>query len=228
MGNTAVLDPMESAVQDAETAAQYFGRIDVDAQYVVLKKGQPKAAWFEGMDTDGRTTEVIIRLNPHDVTGLTKLVERKIISNSGEWSDKVWPSLRDLGIKSLREINGKWAHIELVPSGRTWKNREGEEVKGTTFKFVKLFDLESDLVKQWEEVTGGSGNQAHTPAAHNAPATVSQNDHEKAVAAQFLPALVKGANGDLVNLANILASMTPVNKYFTVDSPEVQALLKAA
>jgi len=43
-----------------------------------------------------------------------------------------------------------------------------------------------------------------------------------------LPALVKGANGDLTKLAQILASMSPVNKYFTVDSPEVQALLQVS
>jgi len=225
---TAVLDPMAAAVQDAETAAQYFGKIDIDAQFVVLKKGQPKSVWLEGMDTDGRTTEVTIRLNPHDVTGLTKFVERKIISNSGEWSNKVWPSLRDLGIKALPEINRKWAHIELVPNGRTWKDKEGQDVTGTTFKFIKIYELESDLIKQWEDVTGS--NVAHTPQTNGTPAqSVNQpqtNDAEKAAAMQFLPHIVAANKHDLNALATALASMSPINKYFTPQSPEVLALLE--
>lgn len=222
--STQVLDPMESAVADAELASQYFGKLEVDAQFVILRKGERKRAWVEGESTDGRTTEVTIRLNPLDITGMTRMVERSIISNSGEWSRVVWPSLRDLGVKSLREINGRWAHVAMVPSGREWTNKDGELVKGTTFKFVKLFDLESDAEKAWEEF---AGSEAHTPAAQP-QAQPAANDAERAVAAQFLPALVKGANGDLSALATILASMTPVNKYFTVDSPEVQQLLKAA
>lgn len=222
--STQVLDPMESAVADAELASQYFGKLEVDAQFVILRKGERKRAWVEGDSTDGRTTEVTIRLNPLDITGMTRMVERSIISNSGEWSRVVWPSLRDLGVKSLREIHGRWAHVAMVPSGRSWTNKEGETVQGTTFKFIKLFDLESDAIKEWESQFGGS--QPAQPQAQ--PAQPAANDAERAVAAQFLPALVKGANGDLAALATILSSMTPVNKYFTVDSPEVQQLLKAA
>lgn len=230
MGTAQVLDPMAAAVQDAESAANYFGKLEIDAQFVVLKKGQQKTTWFEGMDTDGRTTEVTIRLNPLDITGLTRMVERQVISNSGEWSRIVWPSLRDLGIKALGELRGKYAHVAMVPNGREWTNREGQKVTGSTFKFIALYDLESDCIKAWEAQFGGS--QAHTSTSNGngaaAPAVNPINEAEKAVAAQFLPALVKGANGDLTALATILASMTPVNKYFTVDSPEVQQLLKAA
>jgi hypothetical protein len=43
----------------------------------------------------------------------------------------------------------------------------------------------------------------------------------------FLPTLVKAANGDKQQLATMLAGMSPLNKYFTVDSPEVVALLAA-
>jgi hypothetical protein len=115
----AVADPMDSAVKDAESAAQYFGKLDVSAQFVVLRKGQQKTTWLDGMDLDGRTTEVSIRLNPLDCTGLTRMVERQVLSNSGEWSRIVWPSLRDLGIKALTDLRGKWAHVQMVENGRS-------------------------------------------------------------------------------------------------------------
>lgn len=228
--STAVIDPFESAVQDAESASHYFGRMIVDAQFVILKKGQAKQAWVEGMDTDGRTTEVSLRLNPLDITGFNRMVERQVISNSGEWSRIVWPSLRDLGVKALREIEGQWAHVEMVPS-RKYINKNGEEVQGTTFKFVKLFTLESDCVKAWEELIGSDANQAHSTTANNSNGAVSQtpaNDAEKAAAMGFLPHIVNANKHDLTALANALASMSPLNKYFTVESPEVQTLLKAA
>jgi hypothetical protein len=229
----AVADPMDSAVKDAESAAQFFGKLDISAQFVILRKGQQKTTWHEGMDMDGRTTEVSIRLNPLDCTGMTRMIERQVISNSGEWSKTVWPSLRDLGVKALKEIHGKWAHVAMVPNGRSWANKEGQTVTGSTFRFIKLFDLKSDAVKEWEAQFGGS--QAHTPSGNGtngngaASQAVSQaNDAEKAVAAQFLPALVKGAKGDLVELSKTLASMSPVNRYFDINSPEVQQLLKVA
>jgi hypothetical protein len=226
--STQILDPMASAVSDAESASHYFGRLQVDAQFIVLKKGQSKQVWSEGMDSDGRTTEVALRLNPLDVTGLTRMVERQVLSNSGEWSRIVWPSLRDLGVKQLREIENQWAHVEMVASGRKWQNKEGSEVIGTTFKFIKLFTLESDCIKAWEELVG---SEAHTPASNGNSngAAVSQptNDAERAAAIQFLPHVVGANKNDLTKLAAALASMSPINKYFTVNSPEVVALLGA-
>lgn len=220
--STAVSDPMAAAVADAESASQYFGKMEVDAQFIVLRKGERKRVWIEGESTEGRTTEVTIRLNPLDITGMTRMVERQVLSNSSEWSRIVWPSLRDLGAKDLEFLRGKFAHVQLVPSGRKWNNKEGEEVIGTTFRFVKVFDLESDCVKAWEKLTGGT--QAHTPSAAPQPT----NDVEKAAAASFLPHIVNANKSDLNALAHALASMSPINKYFTVDSPEVQQLLKAA
>jgi len=225
--STQVLDPMASAVADAELASQYFGRVEVDAQFVVLKKGERKRAWVEGESEDGRTTEVSFRLNPLDVTGLTRMVERSAISNSGEWSRIIWPSLRDLGCKTLRDVHGKFAHVSLVPSGREWHNKEGELVKGTTLKFLGLYDLESDCVKAWESQFGTT--QAHTPNSNGNGAAAPQptNDAERTAALSFLPAIVNANKSDLTKLAAALASMAPLNKYFTLESEEVQALLNA-
>lgn len=220
----AVADPMAAAVTDAESAQQYFGKLDISAEFVVLKKGQQKQTWLEGQDMDGRTTEVSIRLNPLDCTGLTRMVERQVLSNSGEWSRIVWPSLRDLGVKQLRDIHGKFAHVQMVENGRSWQNKDGQTVHGSTFRFIKLFELESDAEKAWEAQFGRAANQQ----AASSQAVSQVNETEKAAAAQFLPHIVNANRGDLAKLGQALASMAPLNKYFTVDSPEVQALLKVA
>lgn len=220
------LDPMAAAVSDAESVSQFFGRMQVDAQFVILRKGEPKRQWAEGESTDGRTTEITFRLDPLDVTGMTRHVERQILSNSSEWSKIVWASLKDLGAKSPRDIEGQWAQIKLVPSGRTWTNKNtGELVTGTTFRFVKLFTLESDCVKAWESLQGNTGAHSAQPQAQ--PAQPAINEAEKAAAAQFLPHIVNANKHDLNALANALASMALINKYFTVTSPEVVSLLGA-
>lgn len=227
--NTQVLDPLTAAVSDAENAGQYFGKIDCEGQYVVLKKGEKKRAWLDGESTEGRTTQVTLRLNPLDCTGMTNFIERQVLSNSQEFSRTVWPSLRELGAKDLAFLRGKWAKVSMVKNGRKWNNQNGEEVEGTTFKFLAVYNTEAEAITAWEAQFGG--NVAHTPSSNGtngngAPSPV--NDAEKAAAAQFLPHIVSANKNDLDKLAAMLASMSPINKYFTVDSPEVQVLLKAA
>lgn len=227
MSSTAVLDPMAAAVQDAESASQYFGKLEVDAQFVVLKKGQRKTVWVEGTDTDGRTTEVSIRLNPLDITGLTRMVERSVISNSGEWSRIVWPSLRDLGCKSLRDAHGKWAHVEMVKSGRTWPGKPDENgnrptVEGNTFKFIALYNTEAEANAAWESQFGTV--EAHTSTPQAQPVQTSTITKEQAMV--FLPVMVSANRDNLDKLAKVLQG--DLGGHFTVDSPEVVALLKAA
>lgn len=229
---TAVLDPFASAVEAGNRPDAFFGKMEVSAQYVQLVKGRGKLPWTESDSLDQRRTEINLLLNPLDCTGLTRNIERSVIAESREWSKVVWASLRDLGVKNPRDINGKWAHVELVPSGRKWTNKEGEEVQGTTFKFVAIFDTEAECTAAWEAMTG-KAQEAHTPDtdesvpwSDNPPAAVS--DAERNAALQFLPHIVNANKDDLTKLATALASMSPLNKFFTVASPEVQALLKAA
>jgi hypothetical protein len=222
--STQYVDPLDDAVQAAESSGQYFGKLEVSGQYVILRKGERKRVWLEGESTDGRVSEVTLRLNPLDITGMSRMVERQVLANDREFSTIVWPSLRDLGFKSLRDINGKWGHIALVKNGQSYTHKvTGETVEKTTFKFIAVYDTEAELVSAYEKLHGSQSAPTSTPPG------VSQNSEaEKNTAAQFLPALVKGASGDLNKLATILASMSPVNKYFTVSSPEVQQLLQAA
>jgi hypothetical protein len=197
--------------------------MEITAQYVAIQRGQRPQPWVEGMSADTRRTEVFFILNPLDESGLERLVERKVLAESGEFTRIVWPSLRDLGVKTLRDANGKWAKITMVPSGRTWTNKEGQEVKGTTIKFAAIFDTQAECVAAWEQEFG---NEAHARSDDDVPFDAPGNDTERETALQFLPALVKSANGDRAMLATLLSGMPMIAKFFNVDSPEVQALMQ--
>lgn len=218
---TQFLDPFDAATEAGERQPTYFGKMDCTASFVALIKGQGKVAWNEAMGQEQRRTEVALRLDPIDAMNLTRAVERNVIAESREWTGIVWASLRDLGVRNAREINGKYAKVELVKSGRSWTNKDGATVEGTTLKFLALYNSKAECEAAWESENGGT-------VAHSQPATNGNGngaDPGRETALQFLPALVKGANGDRQVLAQTIASMPMISKYFTIDSAEVQMLL---
>jgi len=218
---TTVLDPFDVATEAGERQPTYFGKVDCTASFVALIKGQGKVLWTEAHGPEQRRTEVAIRLDPIDAMNLTRAVERSVIAESREWTGTVWASLRDLGVRNAREINGKWAKVELVKSGREWINREGQKVEGTTFKFLALYNTKAECEAAWDAENGGG--VAHSPSTNGNGAP----DMGRETALQFLPALVMQAGKDKAKLALLLSEMPIISKYFTVDSPEVQALLAA-
>lgn len=217
-------DALDAATNAGEMAGIIYGKLDVSAQFVVLRKGEKKRHWVEGESDEGKQSEVHIVCNLIDPLvrpGAKGFMERSILANTREWSGIVWASARDLGVQHARELHGKWAKIILAKTGRTYE-KNGETFENTTFKFLALYNSEADCMAAFE----ADGGVTEETTGENAAS--SANDAEKATAAQFLPALVKAANGNLDVLKNNLASMSPINKYFTVDSPEVQELLKKA
>lgn len=219
---TQIYDPFDAATEAGERQPVYFGKMDCTASFVALITGQGKVAWNEAMGLNQRRTEVALRLDPIDQMNLTRAVERSIIAESREWTGIVWASLRDLGVRNAREVNGKWAKVELVKSGRTWTNNKGATVEGTTLKFLALYNSKPECEAAWEAENGGA-------VAHSQPETNGNGaDPGRETALQFLPALVKGANGNRAMLAQTIANMPMISKYFTVDSPEVQMLLGGA
>jgi len=198
-------DPFAAAVADAENVNHVFGQISVDAQFIVWTKGERARAWVEGESVDNRMVQITFSLNPLDVMGMTKAIEKQVKSGFSDFTRVVWPSLQKLGCKHPGEINGKYVHAELVPQqkGSEW----------TTFKFLNVYETEADCIHAWEVLKGKD------------TATVSQNDANRAAALQFLPSVVMMHKGDLVALEAALKSTPLVKDYFTVNSPEVQEIL---
>lgn len=224
-------DPLADAVEAAERGNFYYGQVQVSGSYVVLMKGAGKQTFIEGThELKDRRTEVTFTLNPIEQSGLTQLITRSMIAESPEFSRQVWPSLRDgCGITALRDLDNKFAKVELVKNGRKWQDKKtGEEREGTTFKFHTVFTDQTACIAGYE--ADGNTPRTSTPvdAAASVDMTPGVNDSEKEAMWAFMQTLIKQANGDKATLTSMLAGMPMITKYFTPDSPEVLPLLKAA
>lgn len=232
---TTTVDPFDAATQAGNRPDAYFGRVEVAASFVKLEKGVGKTPWSDADGIDARRTEVHLIVNPIEATGLTFMLERKVIAESAEWSKTVWPSLRDLGLKNVRDLHGKWARVEMVKTGRTYTKRDGTTGEESTMQFAALFDsLAACEAAYWAERGGKPASTDADPGdidmSHNGGSNgaAPASNAERETAKQFLGVLVKQANGDLNVLAGLIASMPLVNKYFSITSPEVVELLTVA
>lgn len=227
------IDPFDAATEAGDRKPVYYGRMEVTASFIAMLKGQAPQAFNEHLhDPDTRRTQVHLICNPIDAMNLTQLIERKLIADFGAWPKIVWPSLRDLGLKNVRDLNGKWAKVEIVETGRTYESKRGETQKETTFRFAGLYATAQECTAAY--VADGGKAAAHDDnlamqidmgpgGGSNGAATNGNAERETAKA--FLQALVKQAGGDKSKLAASIAQMPMIAKYFTADSPEVVAML---
>lgn len=217
------IDPFDAATEAGDRKPVYYGRMEVTASFIAMIKGQAPQAFNEHMhDADTRRTQVHLICNPIDAMGLTQLLERKLIADFGAWPKIVWPSLRDLGLKNVRDLNGKWAKVEIVETGRTYESKRGETQKETTFRFAALYNTAAECtaayVADGGKVAGATDDEGAIDMSHGAG---SNGNAERETAKAFLAALVKQSGGDKSKLAASIAAMPMIAKYFTVDSPEV-------
>lgn len=229
--NQPMNDAWESA-QHAEERRIVFGQVQADSYYCVLIKGQGKVVFDPNKHSiDLRRTAVDLIIHP--LNGQQKFpIERKLIAESGEWPRITLPSLKALGIHP-RTLDGRFCKAELVPSG-TYKNDKGEEKQRTAIKFVAFYSTEEACRREAEALYGpGNGGQselpddapsAPDPAPSPGPSSNGANP-EKETARKFLPALWKSSGGDIAKFAELLAKTPPVNKHFTIESPEVQTII---
>lgn len=226
-------DPFEAAREAAERPTAYFGKMDVTAAFVKLVKGVGKQPWVDGADDiQERRTLLTLVLNPIEAAGVTFLVQRELIAESREFSAIIWPSLKALSLKGMRDLHGKYARVEMVKTGETYTSKRGETQERTTMKFTALYDTADEATAAYYAERGQSADDASAvDMSHGAgtPATnVSVNGNgnaERDTALQFLTALVKNAGGDKGKLAGMIAQMPLIAKYFTADSPEVVSLM---
>lgn len=215
-------DPMETASNATLAPRTYYGEVDVDAYFCVLVKGTGKVLWDSDQHSiDERRTSIKLTVTLIAESGRPDPMEREMIAESREWVQITWASLKALGVTSVRDIKGKFAKVQFAPTGRKWTTREGEEREATTFKFLALYDTEDECRAAWAADNAG----ANAPADTAAPDT---NSAEKATAYEFLRVLVNTHKDDRAALATTIASIPQISKWFTVDSPETQELLKKA
>lgn len=222
------IDPFDAATELGDRKPLYYGRMEVTASFMSMAKGEKAEPFDERKHAaDTRRTQVHLILNPIDAMNLTQLLERKLIAEFGAWPKIVWPSLRDLGIKNVRDLNGRWAKVEIVKTGRTYQSSRGETQEETTFKFAALYGTAAEATTAYvadggkapatddQEAAAGAIDMGHGAGSNG------NGNAERETALQFLKVLVKQAGGDKGKLAASIAQMPMIAKYYTADSPEV-------
>ena len=225
-------DPYASAdAAEYNPTRTYFGQVHVDVWYAMLQKGIGKVPFDAGQhDPARRVTAIDIEVTTIGERSFT--IKRELIAESKEWAQIVKPSLRNLN-HDLRSIEGKWVQVDLADTGQRYTNKAGEEKARTTLKFVAVFDTQGAceaassayFTRGGEDspVVGAAPPPTQPPANGNGKA--ANSEAEKATAAKFLPSLWKASGQDLAKMQELLGKTPLVNKYYTIDSPDVLAVI---
>lgn len=226
-----------------EQALDVYGQAKINAWPCMLVSGQGKLPY----DSNARTPEgqpyraytaVDVSVDPLSESGMQFETKRSSLAEFGEWKDITWPSLKGLGILNAQEIEGKFVRIELVPTGRKYTNSQGEEREAKAIKFTHVFADRAACVAAYTQEHKGNGNGSNINATFQAAQAAPMNnsgDREQQTALTFAKAFVTNAmrnnNRDIDKaravLAGMLATNPIVSKFYSVDSPEIVALMAA-
>jgi len=234
-------DAFEDAMTDEPS--RFFGQVSIEAYQAVFakdvngkwQKPEPYIADLHGSeeeisknDDKFLTVQVDISLTPVDPT--RKIWTRSVGAknrNRPEFARVIRPSIEALAeqiaaIKSLqpgqfnplKELSGMWVGGEFVPRP---SNKEGET--WTTLKFTCVFASQDECAAAADEVYN---HDADEPAAE--PEDNGQ-DAAKAALVPFLAPLWEQAGHDQDKMAELLGVNPLLSSAFTMDSPEVQAVM---
>jgi len=226
----AINDPWDSAENPQVASPEYWGQCSIDMFYCILEKGIGKVRFDDQVHEVGkRRTAIEIVVTPLPAMGAQNPVSRSLVAESADWAKTTLPSIKALGL-SLREMQGKYVHIQFKATGKTYTNKDGEVKNNTALEFVKVFQTEADCTTDYTASKGGS-----TPAPSNTQYEGGNGNganKERETALQFLKVIVENAargQTDLTVIRNTVAAnvatMPLVNKFFTVDSPETSGLI---
>ncbi len=224
-------DPYDSATNATLAPRSYYGQIQVDAYFCVLVKGTGKVPYDGGQHrAEDRRTAIDISLLPLAEQNVNFDLRRATIAESREWAGIIWPSLKALGVSSVRDVNGKWAKMQQVPSGRTYRNSAGEEKEATTFKFLALYDDEVACRAAYLTDTGKPAEQGPAAAGTNGGNGNGSNGngHDLQVAIPFIQAFAKQANFDLDKTKAMCQSQSIITKAIDLDSPDFARIVAEA
>lgn len=215
-------DELWNEVDNAQTSpGVYFGRVNFDIWPCVLVKGQGAIPFDPTQHSmDDRRIQIHIMITPLTSSRAQFITERKCLAESHEWAKIILPSIKALGLKSARELEHRWVQYVMQPTGRSYTDKNGAEKQTTVPKFLAVYDSEEQAEQARNELyaTAPSGQEPQ-------PSDESENPERK-VAELFLKSLVQTVGKDRDKVAALLASQPLVSKYFTVDSPEVEELLR--
>lgn len=217
-----VYDPWAAASdpQVRDGTGRWFGQVYIDVWACVLRKGTGKVPFDPTQhNVNDRLTAIkmeVIPLAEHNV-GFTLM--REMIAEFGSWPKVTLPSIKALGV-DLRTVDKAWVSVELKPTGRKYTSNSGETKDETTFAVLAVFKDQAACQEAFTIFNAGQED-------HTAPATApAENGKEKEVASQFLKPLWNASNGNQDMMAEMLAGNPLTSKFFTINSPEVQAVMR--
>jgi hypothetical protein len=228
-------DPAAAAMaaEYVERPRTYFGQITADYYFCALVKGEGKVL-FDPLKhpKDQRFTAINLVLTPLAGSPIKNNIERQMIAESKAWASFVKPSLLAVGA-DLRTINGRWAQVQMVPTGRKYEaedqqTKEKVTREETTFKFIALYPDESSCRAASDALfsrTESTSAPATPPSTASTPG--NGNNPERTVAAKFLPALWAQSGKDVVRFQEAIAKNSLTAKWFDISSPEVVAVISA-
>jgi hypothetical protein len=215
--STATEDPFESASNATLAPRSYFGQIDIDAWHCVLIKGRGKVPFDPAQHSRAdRRTAITIALLPLPEMKVQFEIKRDLVAESHEWTKFMLPSLKALGLANVRDANGRWAKMQQVGTGRTYRNAKGEEKEATAFKFLALYADEATCRATYAVEAAGHAN-GNGQAAATATATVADANALN-VARPFIAAFARQNQFDIEKTRAACRSQAIITKAIDVDS----------
>jgi len=226
-------NPWDTVNNPPEPTREVSGAVTINAWWCMLVPGVGKQPYDEKTvdpktgNAPRRYTAIDLTIEPLVESGMTFPVQRTMLAEFGEWKETTLPSLRDIGVLDASVLNGKYAKIELVPTGRKYTNSQGEEKEASAVKFVAVYDTREACLAAM------NGDNPASPTPIVSPVPSNGNSGEKDTALKFAKAFVANAmhqaGGDLDKARGILAPMMAnqpvISKHYTVDSPEILEML---
>lgn len=222
-------DPFDAADDPEVGTPEIYGQAQVDAWYCVLVKGRGKVPFDASLfNIDQRRTAIKVSILPLAEQNITREVYREYIAEFGSWPKITLPSLKALGL-TTRTLNDAWVRIALVPEGRTYvSSKTGETRESTTIKVLEVYADEDACRAAYLKRNVDAEAQDEPAQAPAAAPAGNGTDKARETAQKFMEAIAKAEGGDPAKVAERIAKMPLVSKYFTGDSPEVIEACAAA
>lgn len=212
-----------------EKTYDFFGKIEIKLFKGAYETGTRGAVPFNPATHEKGHTIVKIYIDPLPEINVKYTNQLEYESPVwAEWGKVTYPSIKALGIDNAHEVNGMFARVARVPSGKKYTNKDGQLKDETTFKFVEFFTGEDECRKAYLAAGGQpvNGNNGSTPA----PVTTERS--EKTSMYGFMEVIVNQnvqPGMTLDDAKNAMAShqsYAVLSKFYTVDSPEMLDLIE--
>lgn len=239
-------DPYAVAQETAERPPEFYGELSIDCWFCALIKGQGKVP-YDPTIHDRRSTAIDIAIIPLAEHNRTDAWEKSTLDWARDWTRITWPSLKGLGITSLRDVSkGKWCKFTWQGTGEKYRVRdedgnEGEERERSTFKFLALYNSEDECRAAYYADSGktppdsegvsdipGFESKAQPTQAQAAPANGNDNTKARETAIQFIKVFAKMKHFDIEATRQACATQTAITNVVDINSPEFVEIVAEA